>query len=49
VGLERLLTESDFILLACGFNDNSKYMFNSNTFKKMKPTSIFINAAHAGQ
>ena len=45
VDLDTLLAESDFVSVHTDLNTTTKGMFNYATFKKMKPTSVFINTA----
>jgi len=45
VDLDRLLAESDFISVHTDLNDTTRGMFNTATFKKMKPTAVFVNTA----
>jgi glyoxylate reductase len=48
VSLDELLLSSDVLSVHCALTDQTKGMFNSATFSKMKPTSIFINTARGG-
>ena len=43
VDLDTLLAESDFISVHTDLNDSTRGMFNTATFKKMKPTAVFVN------
>lgn len=45
VDLDTLLAESDFISVHTDLNDTTRGMFNTATFKKMKPTAVFVNTA----
>jgi glyoxylate reductase len=45
VDLDTLLAESDFVSVHTNLDDSTKGMFNAEAFRKMKPTSIFINTA----
>ena len=45
VDLDTLLTESDFVSVHTDLNETTQGMFNAATFKKMKPTAVFINSA----
>ena len=45
VDFERLLSESDFISVHCPLTSETRHMFNTETFKKMKRTAYFINNA----
>lgn len=48
VSLDILLKESDIITPHCPLNDESKEMFNKETFFKMKDGAFFINTARGG-
>ncbi|KAJ9581768.1 hypothetical protein L9F63_003837, partial [Diploptera punctata] len=48
VTFDKLLRESDYILICCRLNDNTKEMFNDSAFNKMKPNSVLINTARGG-
>jgi len=41
--LDKLLKESDYIVLACDLNENSQNLINKDTLKKMKKSSYLIN------
>jgi glyoxylate reductase len=45
VDLDTLLAQSDFISVHTDLNDTTRGMFNTATFKKMKPTAVFVNTA----
>lgn len=45
VDFGQLLQESDFISLHCPANEETRHMFGSDEFKKMKPTACMINTA----
>ncbi len=45
VDLDTLLGESDFISVHTDLNDSTRGIFNAATFKKMKPTAVFVNTA----
>ncbi|KAI9101125.1 glyoxylate reductase [Phlyctochytrium arcticum] len=45
VPFSQLLTESDVVIVTCALNSDTKHLFNSSAFTKMKPTAIFINTA----
>lgn len=40
-----LVEKSDFIFIVCPLTTETKQMFNSEVFSKMKPTSVLINVA----
>ena len=48
VSFEELLQQSDVLSVHCSISDETKELFNKNTFAKMKPGSIFINTARGG-
>ncbi|XP_046402451.1 glyoxylate reductase/hydroxypyruvate reductase-like [Ischnura elegans] len=45
VTLEKLLQESDFVIVSCPLTPETKGMFNDEAFSKMKKTAILINVA----
>lgn len=45
VDLETLLREADFISVHTDLNEQTRHLFNETTFRKMKPTAVFINTA----
>lgn len=45
---DTLLKESDIISVHCPLNKQSQYVFNKETFAKMKKGSYFINTARGG-
>lgn len=45
VNLETLLKDADVISLHCPLTDNTKHIINSETIKRMKPTSLLINTS----
>ncbi len=42
---EELLAEADFVSVHVPLTAETRHMFNSDTFNRMKPTAIFINTA----
>ena len=45
VGLDELLDQSDFVSIHVDLNPSTKHMFSSDQFRKMKNSSVIINAA----
>src|SRR5205823_4116499 len=45
VDLDTLLAQSDFISVHTDLNPSTKGLFNRETFRKMKPTAVFVNTA----
>ena len=45
VPLEQLLRESDFVVIACLLNDETRHLIGAPQFAQMKPTAYFINVA----
>ncbi|GFN75337.1 glyoxylate reductase/hydroxypyruvate reductase [Plakobranchus ocellatus] len=45
VSFDELCKQSDFVVASCSVNESNKNLFNREAFKKMKPTSIFVNVA----
>ncbi|KAF4527470.1 hypothetical protein B566_EDAN016280 [Ephemera danica] len=45
VNFKDLLRQSDFIIVACPLNEDTRHLFNDEAFALMKPTAIFINIA----
>ena len=48
VSLDELLKTSDIVTPHCPLNDESREMFNKNTFAKMRDGAFFINTARGG-
>jgi len=48
VGLNELFEKSDVISLHCPLTDESKYMINKDTIKKMKDDAILVNTSRGG-
>lgn len=48
VPFPELLERSDFVLVACGLNDETRDMFNQAEFKAMKPTAYFVTIGRGG-
>ena len=46
--VDELLTESDFIVLTCSLNDQTRGLINSDSLSRMKPTACLINMARGG-
>src|SRR5262245_26277018 len=45
VDLDTLLREADFVSVHTDLNDKTRGLFNETTFRKMKPTAVFVNTA----
>jgi D-3-phosphoglycerate dehydrogenase len=45
VPLDTLLTESDFVVIACLLNDETRALINAERLARMKPTAYLINVA----
>lgn len=48
VSFDDLLVRSDFVFVACPLNDETRNMFDTAAFAKMKSTSVFVNVARGG-
>jgi glyoxylate/hydroxypyruvate reductase len=48
VPFEELLRLSDFVIIACALNDQTRNMFNRKVFEQMKNDAILINIARGG-
>lgn len=48
VSLDELLSTSDIVSVHCPLNSESEYMFNKETFAKMKRGALFVNTARGG-
>ena len=48
VDLNTLLSKSDIVTAHCPLNEQSRKMFNEDTFKKMKKGAYFVNTARGG-
>jgi len=48
VDMDTLLKESDFVTVHCPLNQQTKNLFNTSVFNKMKKTAIFINTTRGG-
>jgi glyoxylate reductase len=45
VDLDTLLAQADFVSVHADLNDTTRGLFNLTTFRKMKPTAVFVNTA----
>lgn len=45
VSFDRLLEQSDILVCCASVNKSNENIFDLNAFKKMKPSSVFINVA----
>lgn len=48
VGLDQLLTQSDFVSLHWVLNEQTRHSFGQEQIKLMKPTAFFINTSRGG-
>lgn len=48
VGLNELLSESDFVTIHCPLNQETKRMIGAEELSRMKPSAYLINAARGG-
>lgn len=44
-GLERMLAESDFVIICCHWTPETHHLFNAQRFAAMKPGAILVNVA----
>lgn len=45
VDLDTLLTQADFVSVHTDLNDTTRGLFHLGTFRKMKPSAVFVNTA----
>ena len=45
VSFEELLKRSDFVVVTCPLNDQTKGLFNKDAFSKMKSTAVLVNTS----
>ncbi|GJM29412.1 MAG: hypothetical protein DHS20C17_20470 [Cyclobacteriaceae bacterium] len=48
VGFDELLTNSDVLTVHCALNNDTRGLFNRDTFEKMKSSALFINTSRGG-
>ncbi len=48
VSSERILAESDIVSLHCPLTPETKHFINTDTLKKMKPSSLLVNTSRGG-
>ena len=46
--LDELLQESDFVVVACDLNEETRNLINAERLARMKPTGVLINIARGG-
>lgn len=49
VSFDELLRQSDYVIIVCPLNEETKGMFNEEAFNKMKPNAILVNVARGGE
>ena len=49
VDFETLMKESDFVIVTCALNDQTKGLFDAKAFSLMKPTAVFVNTSRGGK
>jgi len=49
VTFQKLLQESDFVIVACPLTSETKHLFNEEAFALMKKSSILVNIARGGR
>lgn len=49
VGLDTLLSQSDFIVLSVPLNEETTHMINRTTIAKMKKNAIIVNVGRGGK
>ncbi|KAF2880572.1 hypothetical protein ILUMI_25610 [Ignelater luminosus] len=48
VSFDRVLCQSDFVIVSCPLTAETAELFNSVSFNKMKKTAVFVNVARGG-
>lgn len=48
VSFDELLDRSDFVIVSCPLNDETRNLFDKKAFSKMKKSSVFVNVARGG-
>lgn len=48
VTLDKLLEQSDFVIITCALTPETTHLINRDTLKKMKKTSILVNVSRGG-
>jgi len=48
VTFDTMLKESDFVIVTCALNDQTKEIFNEEAFAKMKKSAIIVNTSRGG-
>ncbi|GBN00292.1 Glyoxylate reductase [Araneus ventricosus] len=46
--LDRLLMNSDYVIVTCNLTEDNRGMFDSKAFSMMKPDAVFINTSRGG-
>lgn len=45
VDFEKLLRESDFVIICAALNESTRHAFNESAFAQMKPDAILVNTS----
>ncbi|GBN00291.1 Glyoxylate reductase [Araneus ventricosus] len=45
---DRLLTDSDYVIVTCNLTEDNRGMFDSKAFSMMKPDAVFVNTSRGG-
>lgn len=48
VSFDKLLEDSDFVIISCPLTNETNNLFNKDAFSKMKKTSVLVNVARGG-
>ena len=48
MAFDKLLSDSDIIVITAAFNDSTKGIFDQEAFKKMKKSAFVVNTSRGG-